>query len=874
MRPLTRSFFILPLLLPFTSCGGGGGDAGAGFGAACRGAADLCLVQCSLGCSLEGCSVKSIPINQRILFRFSQPIDPASVNPSTMRLRSSQGQQPIGELLVQGTDVVFKPAVLGANRYGLEENETYTLEIPGGPNAAAAITSRSGDSLDQSIRCELVTDRGVVDADGKEPIGTVVVPDPKITRVKADTLIVVEFSESINTLPFQNGGTGGTILYKVALPDSTTPNGCARRFFSLPGTASLSEDIVTGQTSVIFRPSLLLPSEACVEVEITDQIRDLSGKAAKSQLFNFIVEARPVQDQFILETFDSDGKQDNTRSGATWGNGVLTTGRLGGSGILGSFVAADGKDVGKLNNRDVFEWNLDSSVIPASRTLTNKEITVTNGIFEFTDFIVAPSEHVRFIGTKPPVIRVTGRVQIDGVVSLETPAPPRNLNANTGWAGGAGGPGGARGGQGADKPSVTNGSINGRNGENVVVPAGHPRAAQAAGTGGPGSKAFPTTAKASDIVWITVSGFKVFVRQMASGGSGGSLYDIGDNSLLGGVGRLVEKRSPQYPILGPYQATEFPPTSTRGKAFPVLPTVSSISSRDLFLIGGSGGGGGGTHAAFSPAPSLVSWSPGYGGAGGGGIMSFESGGDFVVGTTGEIYARGGSALASVNSTTSPPAFAPGGGGSGGSILIQTAGTPTISGKVDVLGGKGGTFREALPLVETEGFAGDGGAGYIRVEADPAPSAAAFGGFAPKASANNVGLLRSIENRDVTVAASSIYVARSLFPPTWLYYVIEAKIEGRSVVYSDDPRRVPGSRIASSDQPIAFYAKSVAADAQTSKPIGDPTPWVAETVKSFGQKRFEGQAGNGVQYLLVLDKSKTPSKSGSVVVERIRIFYRG
>ncbi|MCA8970621.1 MAG: hypothetical protein KDC95_12585 [Planctomycetes bacterium] len=873
MRTTSKLLLALPFVLSFAACSGS--NATGGLGAACRGSSSLCLVSCSLGCSLEGCSIKSIPVNQRLVFRFSQPIDPASVSPSTVRLRSSQGEQPIGDLLVQGSDVIFKPAVLSSTEYGFVANEEYSLEIAGGPGATASIESISGDKLGARLACSLVTDLGVVDADGKPPIGELVVPE-SLSNVKADSLIVVEFSESINTLPFQNGGTGGTILYKVALPDSTAPNGCSRRYFPLPGTAALSEDPLTGRTRVVFRPSLLMPSEACVQVEITDQIRDLSGKSAESQVFDFVVESRSIVDQYIEETFAAAGKADKVRSGAAWGNGKLTVGRLGGSGVLGSFSAVDGKDLQQKDaqGRDIYEWNTDDITISETRTLTGVEIKVTNGVLEFTDFIVGEKEHIRFVGTKPPLIRASGTIQINGVVTLVSPMPVDQspINPSTGWAGGIGGPGGGAGGQGADLPSYTTGSINGRNGANVQVPTGHPRASQTAGTGGPGALAFPRSGKDLDVVWIKLQNFDIFVRMMANGGSGGSLFDRGNGALLGTTG-LVEKTSAS-PILGPYTPAEFPPQEAASKAFAVLPVSSTVSSKDTFRLGGSGGGGGGTHAAYTAVKTNYVWSVGGGGGGGGGSIAFEAGSDFIVSSTGEIYAQGGGALDIRNSNGQPPARAPGGGGSGGSVLVQAGGVPTIVGKVDVSGGIGGTFAETSQLLDIKSSAGKGGAGYIRVEADPKPSFAAFGGFVPAAADDNTGLLRPIDDSTQSVAASGIYVAQSLFPPTWLYYKIEAKIDGVPVTYSDDPRVVPGSKFADDTQPVAIYFKSVAADAQTSKPIGDFTPWVPATVKDFSLKKYETTAGNGMLYLIVLDKSKTPSKSGTIEITNLRVYYRG
>jgi hypothetical protein len=262
-----------------------------------------------------------------------------------------------------------------------------------------------------------------------------------------------------------------------------------------------------------------------------------------------------------------------------------------------------------------------------------------------------------------------------------------------------------------------------------------------------------------------------------------------------------------------------------------------------------------------------------GGAGGGGVIGFQSGGDFVLSDKAEISLNGGKALDPGLNNNQPPVRSAGGGGSGGSILIQCGGLPQVLGTIDVRGGQGGLLYEKL-LVHVSSIGGNGGAGYVRVEADPAASHSNFPRFLPPASAGNAGLLRKDDHSKVSVGTSLWYNTRSLFPPTYLYYVIEAKVEGLPVIYSDNNNKYPEAKEARTGEPVVFFVQSAAVDPKTNVQIGPNTDWIEGSVEGLNDAANSDKTGNGVRFMLRLDKAATPSTDGAIEVDSIRIYYRG
>jgi hypothetical protein len=146
------------------------------------------------------------------------------------------------------------------------------------------------------------------------------------------------------------------------------------------------------------------------------------------------------------------------------------------------------------------------------------------------------------------------------------------------------------------------------------------------------------------------------------------------------------------------------------------------------LLGGSGGGGGGNAALIAtpavPFPNLVSHAGGSGGSGGGGI-SIETVGNFNLAGTGKLWMNGGNG--GVGGGPMIGKGGDGGGGSGGSIKIQAATVSLTSpGELRGLGGTGTPGQTG----------GTGGTGRIRLEdldgsiggtnlANPTPSVATY-----------------------------------------------------------------------------------------------------------------------------------------------------
>ena len=388
----------------------------------------MCVVSCTLGCtSGSGCTVSEIAVNQPLRFQFSRPVDPNSVNSETFRIRTPSGGQPSGSYVVQGNEVSFIPSVRTEGNqtlFGFAADTTYTLEVLGtGSGTRDLVRSSDGGALSTDFRCQIIANRGVIDLDGKRPEGKLLVPTA-LTDVPRNTLIVLEFSEVLNTQIFQNGGAGAGILFTVSLVNESFE--CERRVKNLPGTVSVNIDERSNKTTVVFRPSILLPQNSCVQVQVTEQIRDLAGNGAIPIAWEFQTKKEQIQNQFVEEQFNNTSFFESSLSGAKWGGGKLIPGKLGGSGILGEFRAPDGFDT-KLKdpqNREIYEWNSDAQLIPGIRTLTGDDITVTNGIFEFQTFTLKANERVRWKGSRIPTIRVSGKAQIDGVMEIVTPAAP------------------------------------------------------------------------------------------------------------------------------------------------------------------------------------------------------------------------------------------------------------------------------------------------------------------------------------------------------------------------------------------------------------------------------------------------------------------
>jgi hypothetical protein len=400
--------------------------------------------------------------------------------------------------------------------------------------------------------------------------------------------------------------------------------------------------------------------------------------------------AAPVHSQTtIREDFTTLNQADLLATGTPWGFGALRPGEIGGPGVLGDFVAADGRLLGTVNGVTSYEWSTEAQVIPGSRTLNGQALTVTDGVFRFASFWIRPNERIVFVGRNPAQIHVSGVALVEGMLDASAPSqpgnfigdpfnPPTDPNRGRGQAGGLGGPGGQQGGGGANSPAAPAWprKVDGDPGQDVFLPPQHPYTANRVGTGGRGSLAWPPNADPL-LVCFRFAGNQISLM-LQGGGGGGSLYAV--------PGQVGTTRIVSGALNNP---CELGPDSGVSHALFTGPVQQVVPGEVQFLIGGAGGGGGGTQPIDSfSSRSPITWRAGGGGGGGGGALLVRAGSVLATLPGGVILARGGDGPlipTLLPGTNYAGRATPGGGGSGGSLVLQ-ARYSFFAGLLDVRGG--------------------------------------------------------------------------------------------------------------------------------------------------------------------------------------------
>ena len=586
----------------------------------------------------------------------------------------------------------------------------------------------------------------------------------------------------------------------------------------------------------------------------------------------------PLVERQLIETFQDASRRDPLASGDSWQGGAAWPAQIGGDGRHGSFDPTHGVPLGE----QTYEWSTDNTVIPGSHTLQGQPATITDGRFYFTDFEVPAGVTVRFTGSRPAQVFVRGRTRVLGTVSVDADdmpffVPGLGLAAGErvsdfdargldGQPGGAGGPGGGRGGDGGRKclnaGPILEGGVNvtnGQPGDDVQVSAAHAYAGTVAGTGGQGSALQPPTG-----IWPGLPTNQlianVFVPFHSAGGSGGGYVGAGSPPVPFALG---------VPSVAPISS----PLPFGGGAFAVLPYPSpsptGYSSLEHFAVGGSGGGGGGSHGfgrfGFG---GFDRWLAGHGGSGGGGVLVLRSGAALDV--AGLVSARGGRGVV-VNgddpslgaSDTINGISSPGGGGSGGSILMQSADRVQVSGALDVRGGEG-SRNDLISQGQLNGFggAGAGANGYFRAEA---PGPIVFGGTSqPAAGADNSGALD--DQDDLSGSRSLWLLPPAAGLPVYLRYELLVDVNGVPVLFSDDADVSP---LAANDAsgPVLLRFQGAALDPVSGGPaVGSEGPW--RTTLARGADSVNRDRAQTLRFDLVTNKSL-----GVLRVLELRIVWR-
>ncbi|MBM3853189.1 MAG: hypothetical protein FJ399_08525 [Verrucomicrobia bacterium] len=423
--------------------------------------------------------------------------------------------------------------------------------------------------------------------------------------------------------------------------------------------------------------------------------------------------------------------------------------------------------------------SLDPNIIPVEprNFITNGSalqdyITITSGVFEFASIDVGLNATLRFVGRNVPRVFARGRMKVADTAQLLIAGADLGAHGSEGpqgQRGALGGPGGGNGGRGGDRPDTStsatipnipnpppaanpidnNGVLNiggipdGRDGQGVGGALGYGPGATAGLGRGLGGVRWPAQfpVETNAFAGLSVLASNCDSRQLGASGSGAAYALDGDV----GVARSV----PDVPV-GPVAFT--PPDTNAGDATPIglEPAGAPGDKRALkpsqgYLRGGAGGGGAGAHiydtgtagtsgACFAPLTINVYRShSGGGGGGGGGAIQLVAGrfADFG----GRIDASGGNGGSVKPNSPSQAAlpyggFAqPGGGGSGGGILIQSpvVSLSTLPNRLMIGGGAGGVGPTIAGATGVSS-GGSGGPGLVRIEdnsgATTATSAAA------------------------------------------------------------------------------------------------------------------------------------------------------
>jgi hypothetical protein len=424
---------------------------------------------------------------------------------------------------------------------------------------------------------------------------------------------------------------------------------------------------------------------------------------------------------------------------------------------------------------------------------------------------------------------------------------------------------GGRGGDSCPNDGNPLPAYNGRDGETVELPAGHGYAAQAANTGGKGSPIFPASGRST-----SYCGLAGFNGDVGAGGGGGGFHESG--SVGAAVAGLCNNPSNLAP----------PPSTTSGTFD--LGSLTPVSagpdaSLDHYCVGGSGGGGGASNAVMTrvDSPATVKWTSGAGGAGGGGAIAIRVGQSFEMTNTGRIEVKGGNGPTIQGDIFNVPL--PGGGGSGGSCLLQVFNRVTQLGMIDTSGGKGGLLDNGgtVSQLGARAVGGDGSPGYYRIETPAGPSVIDLGTGIPTASSKNAGKLTDREFKGVS--QSRFYSTRMTFAPTYLRYILVARVHNQRVVYSDDtelgnpssPLFDPDYKgLASASEPVHFQVQGANVNTVTGEPdLNTLSPTWFDAVNSSAVQDLNGDQKNGFRFRLNFD---TANGSIPVEVENMKVSF--
>lgn len=783
------------------SCSSGGGSSG--------GSGGFRIVSCSLGCTSRGsCSQNQVALNQEIKLRFSDQVDPGTVNKFSFSvIDASTGQEPTAIYAVSDSEVLFRPQITfnsnGNPVFGLTAGRNYLLNVYSSNSSSTGelIRSRSGKANSLALSCQISASQGVIDpVPGQPTVEAFLEQQPAsapgtlnplngAVDVPVGSNVVLTFDDLMNPATLVNPVTGtSNFLQLVVDLDGNLQTANDQRV--VPSRFSIALDQVALRTIVRIDPNPLLPGPGndpqnprLMTVKFLNGIRDLAGNTLSNPDSQTFVTVVGSSEEFpIEENFDSGGQEDVERTSAEWnknGSGYLAQGPGGGSGLHGEL---------RIDTAGVYTFDTDATTFSEDVTLTGLTENVDDGVFFFSTIDISRDVTVRFTGSRIAQIyaanmNIRGSISVAGENAplhypkndpcpLSTAFPWISNDTGRGGTAGLGGPGGGDGGSGGDDPRPIAASPAGmpaNPGSTARLAPEHLDGEPGQGIGGTGgganggggaSLAFPATQITSDfavrVANIDINTSLLYSLQRAAGGGGGSNFSSG----TAGTEQL------------PFTNNAGVPGALPGGLNNTIPRTS---------LGGAGGGGGGVSCYFSnriptrfnnckPAypvgqrPTQAGlqivevWNTGTGGGGGGGTAILQAGRNAVI--SGSINAGGGSgsSSASFGSTiASTEVGACGGGGSGGNIRLEATNV-NVAGvnRFIVAGGAGG--RSNVP----GGNGGNGGAGIAHIRSSPAPDPGTILTATNPPTQSTIGTYSQADWHNYSRAESRYYSASGAF----------------------------------------------------------------------------------------------------------------
>lgn len=415
--------------------------------------ANFGVVSCSLGGSPCGGGLNQINQNQTLSFVFNGAVSSGTVTSETLSIvelnqAGGGGAEPPGIRKAIGNTVTFQPEASfdsnGNVLYGFKPNTTYRLRIPAVPNTSVLSTNGKGNTV--AVDTFFQVNSQVSDVVPGAPTACLTKP-AALVNVASNADVQITFNDIMDATTLVNkvSGTSTSMAVRVDLDgDALTSNDQV----DISGTWDIAFITDKKQTVVSFvHPQVPFPGPGALDnhrivVAMNPlAIKDLGGNTLDTTKdcngavftpgqfpFKFKTLSAAPQDFSIVETFDSDVREDKNATGADMWNGTAGPGELrrgfgGGRGTLGDFFATSANDASQVG---AYATDGVATVDPlrtpftvaANSSLDGVETTVTNGIFQFASFQIPAGIRVRFEGPVPARIYSRGVVRVEGTLDV------------------------------------------------------------------------------------------------------------------------------------------------------------------------------------------------------------------------------------------------------------------------------------------------------------------------------------------------------------------------------------------------------------------------------------------------------------------------